>query len=87
VSRPDVLFLDEPTTGFDPAARRRSWELIGRLRADGTTILLTMHYLDEAEALADRVVVLVGGRVIAEGGPATSPGLATPGAPSACRPG
>jgi len=69
VSRPDVLFLDEPTTGFDPAARRRSWELIGRLRADGTTILLTMHYLDEAEALADRVVVLVGGRVIAEGAP------------------
>ncbi len=69
MSRPDVLFLDEPTTGFDPAARRRSWELIGRLRADGTTILLTMHYLDEAEALADRVVVLVGGRVIAEGAP------------------
>ncbi len=69
MSRPDVLFLDEPTTGFDPAARRRSWGLIGRLRADGTTILLTMHYLDEAEALADRVVVLVGGRVIAEGAP------------------
>lgn len=69
VSRPDVLFVDEPTTGFDPAARRRSWELIRRLRADGTTILLTTHYLDEAEALADRVVVLAGGRVIAEGAP------------------
>ena len=54
---PELLFLDEPTTGFDPAARRQSWELIARLRADGTTILLTTHYLDEAQHLADRVVV------------------------------
>jgi ABC-2 type transport system ATP-binding protein len=66
---PELLFLDEPTTGFDPAARRQSWELIGRLRELGTTILLTTHYMDEAQHLADRVVVLAGGRVIAEGTP------------------
>ena len=67
---PELLFLDEPTTGFDPAARRQSWELIARLRSLGTTILLTTHYMDEAQHLADRVVVLAGGRVIAEGTPA-----------------
>jgi ABC-2 type transport system ATP-binding protein len=67
---PELLFLDEPTTGFDPAARRRSWELIDDLRRDGTTILLTTHYLDEAEQLADRVGVLDAGRLIAEGPPA-----------------
>ncbi len=69
VGRPDVLFLDEPTTGFDPAARRQSWELIARLRTDGTTILLTTHYMEEAQRLADRVVVLAAGRVIADGAP------------------
>jgi ABC-2 type transport system ATP-binding protein len=68
---PELLFLDEPTTGFDPAARRQAWELIERLRALGTTILLTTHYMDEAQQLADRVVVLAGGRVIAEGTPDT----------------
>jgi ABC-2 type transport system ATP-binding protein len=68
---PELLFLDEPTTGFDPAARRQSWELIGRLRDLGKTILLTTHYMDEAQALADRVVVVARGRVIAEGTPAT----------------
>ena len=68
---PELVFLDEPTTGFDPAARRQSWELIGRLRALGKTILLTTHYMDEAQHLADRVVVIAHGRVIAEGTPAT----------------
>jgi ABC-2 type transport system ATP-binding protein len=66
---PELIFLDEPTTGFDPGARRRSWELIARLRALGKTILLTTHYMEEAQALADRVVVLAGGRVVAEGTP------------------
>jgi ABC-2 type transport system ATP-binding protein len=69
IGRPEVLFLDEPTTGFDPAARRRSWELIGDLCGEGTTVLLTTHYLDEAEHLADRVGVLKAGRLIAEGSP------------------
>ena len=68
---PELVFLDEPTTGFDPAARRRSWELIRGLRSLGKTILLTTHYMEEAQRLADRVVVLAGGRVIAEGTPDT----------------
>ncbi len=66
---PELLFLDEPTTGFDPAARRRSWELIRRLRSLGKTILLTTHYIEEAQRLADRVVVIGSGRVIATGTP------------------
>lgn len=70
VGRPDLLFLDEPTTGFDPAARRRSWDLVESLGEGGTTVLLTTHYLDEAEHLADRVGVLSRGRLIAEGSPA-----------------
>ncbi|UWZ38043.1 ABC transporter ATP-binding protein [Dactylosporangium roseum] len=65
VGRPELLFLDEPTTGFDPEARREFWGLIRDLAAAGTTILLTTHYLDEAETLADRVGVLAGGRLIA----------------------
>ena len=68
---PELIFLDEPTTGFDPGARRHSWELIARLRSLGKTVLLTTHYMEEANALADRVVVLSGGRVIAEGPPGT----------------
>jgi ABC-2 type transport system ATP-binding protein len=70
VGDPEVLFLDEPTTGFDPVARRESWQLIKRLCAGGTTVLLTTHYLDEAEHLADRVGVLANGRLVAEGAPA-----------------
>jgi ABC-2 type transport system ATP-binding protein len=65
LGRPEVLFLDEPTTGFDPEARRRFWELIRALRTSGTTILLTTHYLDEAEQLADRVAVINHGRLLA----------------------
>jgi ABC-2 type transport system ATP-binding protein len=69
VGRPEVLFLDEPTTGFDPSARRQSWDLIEALGADGTTVLLTTHYLDEAEHLASRVGVLSRGKLVAEGTP------------------
>lgn len=67
VGRPDVLFLDEPTTGFDPEARREFWDLIRSLKADGTTIVLTTHYLDEAANLADRVGVIAAGRMRAIG--------------------
>ncbi|MET0145454.1 MAG: ABC transporter ATP-binding protein [Ilumatobacteraceae bacterium] len=69
VGTPDLLFLDEPTTGFDPAARRQAWELIRGLCSGGATVLLTTHYLDEAEHLADRVGVMVAGRLVAEGTP------------------
>ncbi|WP_377639933.1 ABC transporter ATP-binding protein [Oryzobacter terrae] len=70
VGRPELLFLDEPTTGFDPQARRDFWELIRSLAGEGTTILLTTHYLDEAEALADRVGVVAAGRLLALDTPA-----------------
>jgi ABC-2 type transport system ATP-binding protein len=69
IGDPEVLFLDEPTTGFDPAARRAAWEVIRSLRSLGKTILLTTHYLDEAESLADRVAVLREGHVVAIGRP------------------
>jgi ABC-2 type transport system ATP-binding protein len=70
IGQPELLFLDEPTTGFDPEARREFWELIRGLAAAGTTILLTTHYLDEAEALADRVGVIAKGRMVALSTPA-----------------
>jgi ABC-2 type transport system ATP-binding protein len=73
---PELLFLDEPTTGFDPAARRAAWETIRGLRALGKTILLTTHYLDEAEQLADRVAVIRAGRIVAEGAPSELTGAA-----------
>ncbi|MFJ5152843.1 ABC transporter ATP-binding protein [Streptomyces sp. NPDC088353] len=67
IGGPELLLLDEPTTGFDPAARRRFWTLIRTLAQEGTTILLTTHYLEEAEALADRLAVVARGRIVAEG--------------------
>jgi ABC-2 type transport system ATP-binding protein len=70
VGDPELIFLDEPTTGFDPRARRQAWETIRGLRGLGKTILLTTHYLDEAERLADRVAVLAQGRIVAFGTPA-----------------
>src|SRR5918992_1851617 len=70
VGDPDLVFLDEPTTGFDPAARRNAWQLVRSLRELGKTVLLTTHYLDEAEQLADRVAVLLDGRIVREGTPA-----------------
>jgi ABC-2 type transport system ATP-binding protein len=76
VGSPELLFLDEPTTGFDPSARRRSWQLVENLRALGTTILLTTHYMDEAQTLADRVAVISRGRIVAEGPPAMLAGRA-----------
>jgi ABC-2 type transport system ATP-binding protein len=66
---PKLLFLDEPTTGFDPAARHGAWDLVRRLRGSGLTVLLTTHFMDEAEQLADRVAVIVDGRIVAEGAP------------------
>ncbi len=71
---PDLLFLDEPTTGFDPAARRGAWEMVRGLKELGKTILLTTHYMDEAQALADRVAIIAAGRIVAEGPPSTLTG-------------
>jgi ABC-2 type transport system ATP-binding protein len=69
VGNPDLLFLDEPTTGFDPSARRGAWDLIRALTSGGTTVILTTHYMDEAEELADRVAIINTGRIVAEGTP------------------
>jgi ABC-2 type transport system ATP-binding protein len=77
IGNPELLFLDEPTTGFDPEARRAFWSLIQKLRSDGTTILLTTHYLDEAEALADRVAVINKGVIVEVSTPADLGGRAT----------
>lgn len=71
IGNPELLFLDEPTTGFDPEARRQFWDLIKSLQNSGTTILLTTHYLDEAEALADRVAVINHGKIVEIATPAT----------------
>ena len=69
VGRPELVFLDEPTAGLDPQARHATWELIGELRAAGVSVVLTTHHMDEAERLADRVVIIDRGRVVAEGTP------------------
>jgi ABC-2 type transport system ATP-binding protein len=69
VGDPELVFLDEPTTGFDPAARRTAWETVRALRSLGKTVLLTTHYLDEAQALADRVAIVKDGRIVVEGRP------------------
>lgn len=76
VGRPELVFLDEPTTGLDPQARRVTWELIRGLAADGTTVVLTTHYLDEVEELCERVAILLRGKVAAEGRPADIGGRA-----------
>ncbi len=68
---PELVFLDEPTTGFDPAARREAWSIVKALQESGTTVILTTHYLDEAQALADRVAVLSDGKIVAIGDPDT----------------
>jgi ABC-2 type transport system ATP-binding protein len=77
IGNPELIFLDEPTTGFDPEARRAFWSLIKSLRSDGATILLTTHYLDEAEALADRVAVINKGLIVEISTPANLGGRAT----------
>jgi ABC-2 type transport system ATP-binding protein len=71
IGNPELLFLDEPTTGFDPSARRGAWEMVKGLTELGTTVFLTTHYMEEAQQLADRVAIIVGGRIVAEGTPAT----------------
>ncbi|UDY34518.1 ABC transporter ATP-binding protein [Dermatobacter hominis] len=76
IGDPELLFLDEPTTGFDPTARRQAWEIVRNLGELGKTVLLTTHYMDEAQALADRVVVIAGGRIVAEGTPQSIGGRA-----------
>lgn len=76
VGDPELLFLDEPTTGFDPSARRDAWTMIAGLRELGKTVFLTTHYMDEAEAVADRAAVIVDGRIVAEGAPADLGGRA-----------
>jgi ABC-2 type transport system ATP-binding protein len=77
IGDPDLLFLDEPTTGFDPSARRQAWEVIRRLSDLGKTVLLTTHYMEEAQALADRVVVIAAGEKVADGSPESIGGRAT----------
>jgi ABC-2 type transport system ATP-binding protein len=69
IGDPELIFLDEPTTGFDPSARRTAWHVIEGLRALGKTVFLTTHYMDEAEQLADRIAIIAGGRIVAEGTP------------------
>jgi ABC-2 type transport system ATP-binding protein len=77
IGDPELLFLDEPTTGFDPSARRQAWEVIGSLRDLGKTVFLTTHYMDEAQALADRVAIIARGEIVAEGTPGELGGRST----------
>jgi ABC-2 type transport system ATP-binding protein len=76
IGDPELIFMDEPTTGFDPTARRNAWELIGGLRDLGVTVFLTTHYMDEAQALADRVAIISGGEIVAVGPPSELGGRA-----------
>jgi ABC-2 type transport system ATP-binding protein len=76
IGDPELIFLDEPTTGFDPTARRQAWDVIAGLRDLGKTIFLTTHFMDEAEALADRIIVLSAGRIVAGGTPGSIGGRA-----------
>jgi len=71
IGNPELIFLDEPTTGFDPSARREAWDVVRDLCAEGRTVVLTTHYMDEAQALADTVVVMAAGRIVASGPPDT----------------
>jgi ABC-2 type transport system ATP-binding protein len=82
VGRPEVLFLDEPTTGLDPEARRRAWTAVENLTTTGTTVVLTTHYIDEADHLANRLILLAGGKVIAD---TTPEGLRARGGPATIR--
>jgi ABC-2 type transport system ATP-binding protein len=77
IGDPELLFLDEPTTGFDPSARRGAWQIVRALREAGTTIVLTTHYMEEAQALADRVAVMAGGQIVAQGTPSAIGGRDT----------
>jgi ABC-2 type transport system ATP-binding protein len=77
IGDPELIFLDEPTTGFDPSARRTAWHVIEGLRQLGKTVFLTTHYMDEAEELADRIAVIAGGQIVAEGTPGTLGGRNT----------
>jgi ABC-2 type transport system ATP-binding protein len=77
IGDPELIFLDEPTTGFDPSARRAAWDVIAGLRDLGKTVFLTTHYMDEAEALADRILIIAAGRIAASGTPETIGGRAT----------
>ena len=77
IGRPELIFLDEPTTGFDPSARRGAWELVRSLTGSGTTVVLTTHYMDEAQQLADRIAVIADGRIVATGSPETIGGRNT----------
>jgi ABC-2 type transport system ATP-binding protein len=79
VGDPEVIFLDEPTTGFDPSARRHAWSIVENLTSLGKTVLLTTHYMDEAQFLADRVAIIAKGKIVAEGPPDTLGGRATAG--------
>jgi ABC-2 type transport system ATP-binding protein len=76
IGRPELVFLDEPTAGMDPQARHATWDLVGALRGDGVSVILTTHYMDEAERLADHVVIIDHGRVVADGAPAQLTGTA-----------
>ena len=77
IGDPELIFLDEPTTGFDPSARRDAWEIVRGIRTLGRTVLLTTHYMEEAQNLADRICVIAGGELVAEGSPETLGGRQT----------